>query len=438
MKIKAIAASAALSFLFSAAAIGRPAPQPQQVLADAAKYTVKVQVLNDIAFSQDESGARSGTGFLIDRKRGWLLTNAHVATRSPSIVRISFKGGEQIAARRIHVDALIDLAVLAIDPRQIPASATEAPLACDKLPEPGTSVFAYGHPWGMAYTATRGIVSGLAWFYPTQQIQTDAVINSGNSGGPLIDLADGRVIGVNTSTYQPDKDNENATAISLAEPMPPICHIIELLVAGEDAGLKMLPITTATSGDDLRPRVAQVLSEASEFRTGDIITKVNGGPNIANYGDLLSKLRGSKNEANISVDRNGVLREFVSNLSKLPDPLKVRSINFSGLIISEPWRLDDFEVNPKHNLIVDWYESGEEAALTDLKVSDYIVSVDGKEFASAAELFQYLNQVPQGKEVQLIVKRLASSDEFYREYLHVPLTKTKLEWVEAAAAELRE
>jgi len=68
-------------FLSPACFAAKTVPSPEQVLADATRYTVKVQVLNDIALNRDESGARSGTGFLIDRKRGWVLTNAHVATR---------------------------------------------------------------------------------------------------------------------------------------------------------------------------------------------------------------------------------------------------------------------------------------------------------------------------------------------------------------------
>ena len=294
------------------------------------------------------------------------------------------------------------------------------------------------HPWGMSYTATRGVVSGLAWFYPSQQIQTDAVINSGNSGGPLIDLADGRVIGVNTSTYQPDKDNEDATAISLAEPMPPICRIITLLSNGQDAGLKTLPIATATSGDDLRPRVAQVFDSASNFKIGDIITSVNRGARVGNYGDLLSKLRGVNGDVLVGVQRNGVEMELRSKLVSLPAPLKAKSINFSGLIISEPWKLDDHEVNQSQNLVVDWYETGEEAALTDVEVSDYVVSVDGMEFRKVNDLYRYLDRLEAGATVQLIVKRLASTSEFYREYKHISLAKTKLGWVPAAVEEAGE
>ncbi|MFM7028710.1 MAG: S1C family serine protease [Chakrabartia sp.] len=403
-------------------------PRPNQILAEAAQYTVKIQVQNQIAFNQDEGGAISGTGFLIDRKRGWLLTNAHVATRSPSVVKLSFKGGDLIEAKRLHVDPIIDLAILQIPATSIPVTAIEASLDCKGTAASGTSVMAYGHPWGLSYTASRGIVSGLAWMYPSQMIQTDAAINSGNSGGPLISLTDGRVIGINTSTYQPDKKDDGATAISLAEPLPAVCRIIDLLKAGTDTRLRMLPIATAVSGDDLRPRVAQIFQSGLGFKSGDIITKANG-LSVTSFPELLSSLRGLNGDVAITVQRKGKDIVVQSPVRIIPDPLKVRSINLSGLIIAEPWRLDDFEINPERHLVVDWYESDEEAALTDAKVTDHIVSVDGQTFRSVDTLYSYLEGLPADASVDLMLQRWSSSSEFIREYIHISLSKRKLEWV---------
>lgn len=415
-------------FAFFLASAGRPSPTPEEILAGAQRYTVKIQVQNEIAFNQDNAGSGSGTGFLVDLKRGWLLTNAHVATRSPSIVKVSFKGGEPIVAERIHVDPLIDLAVLAIPPSSIPDTATEAPLACESAPVAGTSVMAFGHPWGMSYTASRGIVSGLAWFYPSLMIQTDAAINSGNSGGPLISLVDGHVIGINTSTYQPD-EGEGSTAISLAEPLPSVCRILELLKAGADTRLRVLPLATAIYGDDLRPRVAQLYQPTLGFQLGDIITKVNGGREIKSLPDLLNDLRGTSEDVSVTVDRKGASVNVVSPVRILADPLKVRSINLSGLVISEPWRIDDLEVNPKRYLFVDWYESGEEAALTDVRLDDHIVSVDGREFRTVDALYSYLAKLPEDAEVELVLVRSTSAAEFYREYSRITLSRKKLEWI---------
>ena len=422
---------ATLGLLLSTPLTAAPAPTPEQILANASRYTVKVQVLTEIGLNQDTGGAASGTGFLIDKKWGWLLTNAHVATRSPSTIRVSFRNGEEFEAKRIHVDPLIDLAVLVIPTDKIPPDAVEASLACDSLPAAGTSVLAYGHPWGMSYTASRGIVSGLAWMYPSQLIQTDAVINSGNSGGPLISLNDGRVVGINTATYQPEEKDKGATAISLAEPMPGICKIIDLLKGGKDTRLRLLPIAVATAGDDLRPRVAKVFQSGVQFQSGDIITAVNGGAEVGTLPELLADLRGLNGGATISVERDGKSVDVQSPVDVIPDPLKVRSINFSGLIIGRPWMLDDFDVNSGNHLIVEWYEATEEASLSGIAVADYIMSVDGRRFSELDALYSYLDKLPQDAVVRFMVKRRATAEEYFFEYHQISLARTKLGWVSA-------
>ncbi len=422
---------AAMGMLLSTPLTATPAPTPEQILADASRYTVKIQVLTEIGLNQDNGGAAMGTGFLIDKKRGWLLTNAHVATRSPSTIKVSFRNGEEFEAKRIHVDPLIDLAVLVIPIDKIPSGAVEASLACDTVPAAGTSVLAYGHPWGMSYTASRGIVSGLAWMYPSQLIQTDAVINSGNSGGPLISLNDGRVVGINTSTYKPEENEDGGTAISLAEPMPSICKIIDLLEEGKDTKLRLLPIAVATAGDDRRPRVAKVFQSGLQFQSGDIITAVNGGAEVSTLPELLADLRGINGDATISVERDGKAVNVHSPVNIVPDPLKVRSINFSGLIIGRPWMLDDFDVNSDKHLIVEWFEAAEEASLAGIAVADYIVSVDGRRFSELNALYSYLDDLPENAVVEFMVKRRATAAEYFYEYHQISLARTKLGWVSA-------
>ncbi|WRH77260.1 MAG: trypsin-like peptidase domain-containing protein [Sphingobium sp.] len=430
MNFKIVAAAVLMSSGVATSAFAAP-PSPEQILAEASRYTVKIEVLNEIALNQDTGGSAFGAGFLVDRARGWIVTNAHVATRSPSTLRVAFRGEAAIEAKRIHIDAAKDLAVLAIDPADIPSTAIQAVLACDAVPSPGASLLAFGHPWGLSYTASRGILSGLAWFYPNQLIQTDAAINTGNSGGPLINLADGRVIGVNTATYQPDTASGTSTAIGLAEPIPSICTILDLLKVGGDARLRLLPVAIATAGEDLRPRVADVFDNKSGLKNGDIILRANGGKDLETYADLLTSLRGAGNVTNITVDRKGKVLDVTSPVSIVPDALKARAINFSGLIISEPWKLDDFEVNPKRNLVIDWYENGEEGVLAGAQVSDYIVSVDGQSFEKVDALYSYLDSVSSDQTVEIILRRASLAPEVHREYHHIELSRTKLEWVAA-------
>jgi S1-C subfamily serine protease len=132
---------------------------------------------------------------------------------------------------------------------------------------------------------------------------------------------------------------------------------------------------------------------------------------------------------NITVDRKGKIFEVTSPVRIVPDALKARAINFSGLIISEPWKLDDFEVNPKRNLVIDWYENGEEGVLAGAQVSDYIVSVDGQSFEKLDALYSYLDGISKDQTVEIILRRASSTQEVHREYHHVEITRTKLDWV---------
>ncbi len=398
---------------------------PEEILRNAALYTVKVKTLGDIGLNKDEGGSSTGTGFLIDRKRGWILTNAHVATRSPAKIEVSFKDGASIAAKRIHVDAFIDMAVLQIPVSNIPNAAIEAKLTCNDLPPPGTSVLAYGHPWGIPYTATRGIVSGVSWFYPHEHVQTDAVINSGNSGGPLISTSNGQVVGVNSATYK-NKNDTDATAVSLAEPMPAICHVISLLRDGKDARLKLLPLATATSGDDIKPRVARAYADNAQFQPGDLIVKVNGSGPVRSLPDLIDRLRGVGDRATITVDRKGKSIDIETPLQTKPDPLKNRSVNISGMVISNPWKLDDHELNPEGYLVIDWIETDKEVALTEAKVSDRIVSVDGQKFRSTDALYSYLSALKPDANVDFVLRGLSKEPEYLMEYRQVALSRAEL------------
>lgn len=431
--MKYIVCPLALAVSFSLcvpATFAKAAPTPEQILAEAARYTVKVDVLTDVGLNQDDGLSGSGTGFLIDRQRGWLLTNAHVATRSPADITVAFRGGNRIEAKRVHVDPLIDLAIIAIRPEAIPATASEARLDCEKAPVPGSSVLAYGHPWRMYFTATRGIVSGMTWLFPNLMIQTDAVINSGNSGGPLISLSDGRVVGINSATYNPDETDSSSSPIGLAEPMPPICNIVRLLKAGKSARLRLPPFAIATSGEDLRPRIARVFERDTGFEPGDIVRSVNAGDTIGSLPDMLTALRDGPDTAVITVERKGELVAVSTPLRLGPDPLRARAINLSGLVIAMPWRLDDFELNPNRYLVADWVDASDEAIMLGARASDTIVSVDGREFIELDALYSYLDGLPPEAKVEVILQRFTAEPEYFREYRHISLSKQKLVWVD--------
>ena len=143
-----------------------------------------------------------GSGFLIDGE-GHILTNAHVVHGATLIV-VSTADGEGTRAEVVGTDPVLDLAVLRVPGWGNPPSTLQ--LGNSEALEIGEQVVAIGHSFGLEQTVTRGIVSGLnrrllesttSWLQPL--IQTDAAINPGMSGGPLVDSC-GNVVGVNSMT----------------------------------------------------------------------------------------------------------------------------------------------------------------------------------------------------------------------------------------------
>lgn len=148
-----------------------------------------------------ESQRVLGSGFVID-KDGHVVTNYHVVNGA-SDIEVSFSNQETVSAKVVGTDPSTDLALLEVE---VEAKAlTPLSLADSDQVKVGDPVAAIGNPFGLERTVTAGIVSALQRevrapnnFTIDHVIQTDAPINSGNSGGPLID-AEGRVIGVNSS-----------------------------------------------------------------------------------------------------------------------------------------------------------------------------------------------------------------------------------------------
>lgn len=134
----------------------------------------------------------SGTGFY-NRQHDLFITNFHVIDGCDEVL-ISGRDFKKTTTRVLYFDPLYDLAFLEV-PKGIHIEAAE--LAKDAVTE-GDSIIAIGHPYGLKYTATKGIVSKAQRYYnEIAYIQIDAAINAGNSGGPLVNM-NGEVVGVNT------------------------------------------------------------------------------------------------------------------------------------------------------------------------------------------------------------------------------------------------
>jgi S1-C subfamily serine protease len=189
-----------------------------------------------------------GSGFVID-KAGHIITNDHVVEGAKS-VQVSFSDNESVRARIVGRDPATDVAVLQVDARS--RALTPLTLGDSDTVQVGDSVVAIGNPLGEDRSITAGIVSALQrqiispnGFSIDHVIQTDAALNHGNSGGPLID-ARGDVIGVN-SQIQTDGSNGNI-GIGFAIPINTVKDVAAQLIANgkvEHAflGIQAVPVT---------------------------------------------------------------------------------------------------------------------------------------------------------------------------------------------------
>lgn len=149
-----------------------------------------------------DDGISSGTGVVID-KSGIILTSSHVIEGTKDI-NITLYDNSKYKARLLAImGENNDLALLKIDTKK---ELDAIKLGDSKRIKVGQKVLAIGNPFGFNGTLTTGIVSRID--YERNKIQTDAAINPGSSGGPLVNL-DGEVIGINQSIYNPDNNKSN-------------------------------------------------------------------------------------------------------------------------------------------------------------------------------------------------------------------------------------
>jgi S1-C subfamily serine protease len=338
------------------------------IIEDANKYTVKIRRGIDYPFIGDVKGSASGSGFLIDKARGWILTNAHVASKSPSHLSINFKDQDVFDAQKLYLDTFLDLAVIKAPTDKIPDWATEAKLGCDTSTSAGRQVVAYGHPWNLDFTATRGILSGTKYTYGGEMLQTDAAINPGNSGGPLIDEETRNIIGINTAGW-----GTSNTSIGLSTPISLICTIVDLLKKDVDPAPKQLPAKFSITRKDKETVVADISGDwAESLKVGDRITGINGKRDTTYPSRVVDQARGN-NFINLTINRNGEESSYKLKIPNETITVKQRGLYFSGMLVAEtPY--DDGEADVVHVHFVDDASLAQQAYIYQY---DQILYIDG-------------------------------------------------------------
>ena len=233
---------------------------------------------------QERQSAALGSGFIIDEK-GIVITNNHVIQDADDII-VRVNGDQEFKAKVLGADPLMDIAVLQLETNEkfIPVAFGDS----DKA-RIGDWVIAIGNPFGLGGTVTAGIISarnrsiGLSRY--EDFIQTDASINSGNSGGPLFDM-EGNVIGINTAIL----GRNGSIGIGFSIPSNSAQIVIDQLIEfGETKrgwlGVRIQDVTKEIAEVEKldKPRGALVASvaenspsEKAGIKAGDIILEFNG------------------------------------------------------------------------------------------------------------------------------------------------------------------
>lgn len=310
-------------------------------------------------FGQPQGGQALGTGFVVDDE-GYVLTNAHVVqsdggARASNVTVVFNKGGsetQRVAGELVGVDIGSDVAVIKVDPGKVDLKAL--PTGDSDKVVVGEAVVAIGNPLGYDFSITSGIVSatGRSLQAPNGQtipngIQTDAAINQGNSGGPLID-SQGKVIGINEQIASEGGGNDG---LGFAVPINTAMRSLEQIkatgrvqYAWMGVGLKSLTGDIAamfnmeSEGGALVEQVSPgspadkaglqggdqtATVQGQDFTIGgDVIVKIDD-TEIASADDLIAYL-GTKKPGDtvvVTVERDGKTEEISVTLAERPASL---------------------------------------------------------------------------------------------------------------------
>jgi S1-C subfamily serine protease len=229
---------------------------------------------------QTQTEKALGSGFVID-KAGHIVTNYHVVANAKS-VEVSFSNSDNMKAKIVGADPSTDIAVLQVDARS--RALTPLPLGNSDRVRVGDSVVAIGNPLGYDRSVTAGIVSALQRAisapneYPIDHvIQTDAPINHGNSGGPLIN-AGGQVIGVNAQIATGGSGSDGNIGIGFAIPINTVRTVVAQLIQKGKVEHAFLGITAKP----VTPQIARLFRLPAQH--GLLVVSVEAGSGAAAAG----------------------------------------------------------------------------------------------------------------------------------------------------------
>jgi len=364
-----------------------------------------------------------GTGFFITAD-GYILTNNHMVEKDKTTsVTVTTLGGKEYDAKIVGTDPGTDLALLKIQAKDMPF----AELGDSGLVKVGEWVLAIGNPLGMEHTVTAGIVSYKGRQIDTQSyqdfIQTDAAINRGNSGGPLINMK-GEVIGINsnilTSGFAGNIGIGFAIPSSIAKKV-----VVQLKEKGRvirgRLGVQIRDLTEGMVKQwKLMSKAGAVVisvepdspAELAKIKQYDVITQVNGEP-VKNGDDLRFRiadiLPGGK--VNLTLVRDGKetkVTAIVDELAPEREKGQVASLDKDigvSVMALTPNTARRYGLRTTEGLLITEVRNGSEAARQNLAAGMIILEVNRKKVTTVRDFEDILKKTESGDEVILLVRQ---------------------------------
>jgi serine protease Do len=366
-----------------------------------------------------------GSGVIISPD-GYIVTNNHVVEGAGDI-RVTMSNREVLSAKLVGTDPLTDLAVIKVKGGDLPS----VPWGDSAKLHPGQTVLAFGNPYGLRFTVTRGIVSALNRANPDatdrrkpgEFIQTDAAINPGNSGGALVDSR-GELVGINTFLISPSGSFSGAGfAIPAQIAQPTVDTLIrDGKVSHGFIGIGINDVTPDNAKFfDTKNTTGAVVTQVDPntpgakagLHTGDVITKLNG-KSVSDAGELQMEVGQKRPGDTIQLE---VLRDGkVMNI-----PVTLESMGASGKNSSETgehgkgrWGLSLGDLNQDardqlqlpsnvQGAVVEDVQPGSPADNAGLQRGDVILEVNRHAEHSAADVAHALSNVPNGQDALVLV-----------------------------------
>jgi serine protease Do len=395
---------------------------------------------------REQETQAAGTGFVINKALGYILTNNHVVEGATK-VEVNFLGEENDVyheAKIIGRDPLTDSALIQLIDKK--SDLIEVKFGDSSQMQPGDWVMAIGNPFGLAHTVSVGVISATARSFPIAEqrfadvLQTDAAINPGNSGGPLLN-ARGEVVGINTAIYT-DSRNQGNIGIGFAIPINSVRELIPQLQTGRVSrgviGVSVTPVPAdALSEFGLKERRGALVGTVTRgkpaskagIEPGDVILEFNGKP-VKNRDELVAtvvatrpgstvpvKILRDKQEKTVSLtveeldldDEGNRAAEQRTSVEPDEEPSQGFGVTLSALTPEAAKRL---RASDAQGVLVSDVEQGSPAFRAGIVRGDIITRVNRQPVRTPQEASRALAAVPSGGTAFLLVLR-GGQEQFF-------------------------